>query len=165
MNLIEIQVEANKKMKQHGLTDQGWVFELDNSKRRMGVCKYTKKVIGLSKNLCVHATDEKVVDTILHEIAHALVGDGHGHDRVWVRKALEIGCRAERCYSAETAFTEEGREAVLLQAKYTMTCPSCGGSHAKHRKSKRNTACGKCCIKYNNGRYTSEFNFVTTQNY
>ena len=37
--------------------------------------------------------DEKhVLDTILHEIAHALVGSHHKHDAVWKAKCKEIGC-------------------------------------------------------------------------
>ena len=31
-------------------------------------------------------------DTILHEMAHLIVGHGHGHDIVWYEKCREIGC-------------------------------------------------------------------------
>ena len=165
MDAIEITVEANRLMKQHGLINKGWSFELDNSRRRMGVCRYGKKVIGMSRHLAPLAKDEKVKDTILHEIAHALVGSGHGHNHVWRAKALEIGCKANRCYSSETAFTAENREAVLAQAKYTDTCPNCGEKHARHRRRKRKSACAKCCNKYNGGRFSEEYVFITTQNY
>ena len=39
-----------------------------------------------------HADIDHIRDTILHEIAHALVGPCHGHDAVWRQKAREIGC-------------------------------------------------------------------------
>ena len=44
---------------------------------------------------------DQVRDTILHEIAHALVGPGHGHDAVWKRKCREVGARPERCGQAD----------------------------------------------------------------
>lgn len=31
------------------------------------------------------------MDTVAHEVAHALVGPAHGHDAVWRRKAVELG--------------------------------------------------------------------------
>jgi hypothetical protein len=34
----------------------------------------------------------EILDTILHEIAHALVGHKEAHGPVWVAKAKEIGC-------------------------------------------------------------------------
>lgn len=44
---------------------------------------------------------------LLHEIAHALVRPGHGHDQVWKDKALQIGCRPDYV----SAFVEdEGNE-------------------------------------------------------
>ncbi len=45
--------------------------------------------------------DEEVKDTILHEIAHALVGKAHHHDDVWRAKALEIGCSGRRCHDLQ----------------------------------------------------------------
>ena len=47
-------------------------------------------------------SDDEVLDTILHEIAHALVGPQHGHDAVWRAKAREIGCTGERCVSSDS---------------------------------------------------------------
>ena len=39
---------------------------------------------------------EEVRDTILHEVAHALVGPGHGHDTVWKATAAQVGARPQR---------------------------------------------------------------------
>ena len=36
-------------------------------------------------------------DTLLHEIARAIVGPGHAHDAVWRTAARRIGCTAKRC--------------------------------------------------------------------
>lgn len=42
-------------------------------------------------------------DTILHEIAHALVGPNHCHDLVWKAKCLEIGATPRRCGASHDA--------------------------------------------------------------
>lgn len=39
---------------------------------------------------------EDIKDTVLHEIAHAIVGGRHHHDNVWKACCNKIGCRAER---------------------------------------------------------------------
>jgi SNF2 family DNA or RNA helicase len=36
--------------------------------------------------------DAELINTIRHEVAHAIVGPGHGHNEVWADKAREIGC-------------------------------------------------------------------------
>jgi hypothetical protein len=36
-----------------------------------------------------------VKNSILHELAHVLVGKGHGHDEIWFRKALDLGCKPQ----------------------------------------------------------------------
>ena len=38
----------------------------------------------------------KIQDTVLHEIAHAIVGNNHYHDRVWRDCAQRIGCTGSR---------------------------------------------------------------------
>lgn len=167
MTLPEIKSLALELMKEHGLIQKGWTLRFDNAKRRAGLCRESKlkgNYISLSKVVLPLQTDDAVKDTILHEIAHALVGNKHGHNWVWQRKAKEIGCDGQRCYNS-SAFVEGGKEALIAQAKYTMTCPECGYIIAAHRKPKINKACGKCCNAHNNGKYCEKYKLIVTQNY
>lgn len=127
---------ATKLMMQHELLQNGWMFEFDNAKRRFGCCNHRTKTISLSRELVSLNTTERVTNTILHEIAHALVGRGHGHNGVWKRKAIEIGCDGKRCY------TEENTN--IVKGKFQATCPKCNHVHHKHRKPKRQKSCGNC---------------------
>ena len=156
MLLREAKELAVQLMSEHGLLDQGWHFKFDSARSRAGVCMYRKKVIGLSRYLTKAMSDEKVKDTILHEIAHALVGGRHGHDRVWQAKAIEIGCNGLRCYDVS-----EVDQSLMPQSKYTMSCPTCGKEAAVHRRPKRRKSCGKC----NPHRFDSRHELVLTQNY
>ena len=126
MNLQQAKKLAIEQMDKHGLLDLGWSFEYDNAKSRFGVCRYRLKVIGLSMPL-VSANEEAAVrDTILHEIAHALVGTGHGHDSVWKAKCREIGAKPERCYSSE--------DTNVIAGKYRAVCGGCGKTHSRHKR-------------------------------
>ena len=75
-----------------------WTFGFDLSTTRAGVCRYRDRRIDLSVSYCLRATRPDIENTLLHEIAHAIVGAEHGHDAVWRAKAREIGCTAERCH-------------------------------------------------------------------
>ena len=82
MDLGDAYRMGTELLRQHGL--DGWTLAFDGAKRRAGVCRYDVRVIGLSAPLTrLHARDE-VRETVLHEVAHALVGPRHGHDAVWV---------------------------------------------------------------------------------
>jgi predicted SprT family Zn-dependent metalloprotease len=77
------------------LSELGWTFRLSNRKRAVGTCIHDEKVIEVSKYYIESHPDE-IEDTIRHEIAHALVGPGHGHDYVWRRKCVEVGANPTR---------------------------------------------------------------------
>ena len=51
-----------------------------------------KKKISFSRNFIKNSSKEDIQDTILHEIAHAIVGPKHGHDKVWKAMASKLGC-------------------------------------------------------------------------
>jgi predicted SprT family Zn-dependent metalloprotease len=121
---------ATKLMNTHGLV--GWRIKLDHARRRAGQCDFTNKTISLSRLYVRQADMQHIRDTILHEIAHALVGPGHGHNAVWRQKAREIGCTATRCHSLSFA-----------RAKWVMTCPTGCFSVERHRK-KSGLVCITC---------------------
>jgi predicted SprT family Zn-dependent metalloprotease len=87
---------ARQLMRHFGLGPE-WKFDWDNAKRRYGCCKYSTKRISMSTFLTPHRTREQCLNTILHEIAHALVGPGHGHGREWQRMAVRVGAPPVRC--------------------------------------------------------------------
>lgn len=121
-------------MNKHNLLVSGWSFKFDNAKRRFGVCSHRKMTISLSRHLVGLNDKEQVEDTILHEIAHALVGPGHGHDAVWKAKCVEIGAKPERCYNDD--------DVTVPTAKYKAICDGCGRTHKVHRLRKgRRYAC------------------------
>lgn len=117
---------------EHGLV--GWTFRFDRAKRRAGVCRFASREISLSAELTrLHDPDE-VTETILHEIAHALVGPQHGHDEVWRATALRIGSNGRRCLDADVP---------SVPGAWRGTCP---GGHLvnRHRRPERVLLCGRC---------------------
>ena len=103
-----------------------------------------------------HENNEKrVINTILHEIAHALDYRKRGysnHDSEWKRMAKSIGCSGERCSSGSGVDKSQFM-------KWVATCPSCEREVYYARKTKVDKACGSCCKKHNNNKYTSEYRF------
>ena len=100
--LAEVEALARGLLARHvaesGL-DPAWSFGFDLATSRGGVCRPARKRIDLSVSYCHRATRAEIADTLLHEIAHAIVGVRHQHDAVWRAKAREIGCTAERCHA------------------------------------------------------------------
>ena len=122
--------EGYDLMHQHNL--EGWQIQFDHARRRAGLCDYNRKVISLSRHYVRHAEAAHITDTLLHEIAHALVGPKHGHDAVWRQKARQIGCSATRCHSLN--FSGE---------RWLMVCPNGCFEVGRHRR-KKGLVCAKC---------------------
>lgn len=116
---------ALHRMAAHGL--HGWVFRFNRCKQAMGLYSYHRKTIELSISFVERDNPvEEIRDTILHEIAHALVGPGHGHDKVWKRKCIEIGARPLRY-----------RLADMPEGKWRARCWGCGCQFHRYRRPKR----------------------------
>jgi len=137
MILYEAQTLATKLMKKHGIWDKGWRFEFDGAVRRFGVCRFRPKIIGLSAKMVEINGVDKVKDTILHEIAHAIAGHKAGHGNIWKEVCVKIGAKPERCYSSTDTNT--------LQLKYYAKCGACGKDYQKarlvYKERKRSCTC------------------------
>lgn len=146
MNIEKAKLLAIELMNIHmsELVNQGWFFEWHNKKASAGTCSYYKKAIQLSKPITELADEADVKDTILHEIAHALT-PRHGHDWVWRKKALEIGCNGHRCFGGKVK--ESTSIAANLLAKYKGVCPN-GHVTFRNRMPKKKCSCAQCCNRF-----------------
>jgi hypothetical protein len=80
---------------------ESWSFQFDHATTRAGCCNYRTRVISLAHAYARSAADEAIDNTLLHEIAHALVGKTHGHDQVWQARAVALGCSGQRCHDGQ----------------------------------------------------------------
>lgn len=122
MNTHEIQNLAIHLLDEFGLFAQGWRFDWDNGKRRLGACHYQTRRITMSRYLVQNCDDAEVRETLLHEIAHALT-PGHHHDSVWRAKLVSMGGTGKRTHSVET-----------VKGRYDVMCSKCGVVGNKHAK-------------------------------
>ena len=127
---------ARALVAEHGL--RGWTVGLDRAKTRAGACHYAKRLITLSGPLTRLHSEDHVRDTILHEIAHALVGPRHRHDAVWRETARRIGSTGERCVSAD---------APKVEGEWVGTCPA-GHQVRRHRRPQRLQSCSQCAYSF-----------------
>jgi len=92
MTIFTAQRLAREWMNKYGL--QHWSVQFIHSMNTAGLCVYPV-CIRLCWEYVEGSGEEKVLDTIKHEIAHALT-PRHGHDDVWKAKCHELGCKPEQ---------------------------------------------------------------------
>jgi predicted SprT family Zn-dependent metalloprotease len=159
MNRADILTLARTEMNKHGLVH--WTVQFINSKSVAGLC-WTRRWnadparsfgrIELSWDFFEVFEDRDILETIRHEIAHALTDDEYVviktgprkgrkrrvvHGATWKANARRIGAVGHRCVRAE-AKQPEGR--------YKGVCPS-GHVSIRHRltwQAKHNTSCAQC---------------------
>ncbi|MFC7488321.1 SprT-like domain-containing protein [Knoellia sp. CPCC 206453] len=127
---------GRRLLREHGL--EHWNVTTDRAKTRAGVCRFAARTISLSAPLTRLHDEVEVRDTILHEIAHALVGRAHGHDDVWRAKAMAIGCSGERTVSTE---------APRVEGPWRGECPE-GHHYTRHRRPGRVMSCLRCSPEF-----------------
>jgi predicted SprT family Zn-dependent metalloprotease len=127
---------ATDLMARHRLT--GWRLVFDNAKTRAGACHSDRREITLSRPLIVLYSPEQVTQTVLHEIAHALAGSGHGHDRVWRATARRIGYSGGRCLPVD---------APKVDGPWVGVCVA-GHRTTAHRRPVRVRSCPQCSPRF-----------------
>ncbi len=133
--------------------DADWALDFDASRRRFGWCDWGGKVVGLSWRFVLINDEIQVGKTIRHEIAHALVGPGHGHDWAWKQMARTCGDDGRRCWDA--ADTEQPA------MKWTAKCIGCNRKIGRNLPPKKAQSCGHC----SGGRFNEDYRlmFVPTE--
>ena len=121
---------ARSEMDKNDLFDGG--LELDFAKVRAGACHFGEKKITFSRNFVKNSNQNDIKDTILHEIAHALVGSKNGHNKIWKEMAIKLGCSARRCHTLE-----------FSEYKWIRFCSNQCWEQKIHRR-KANLICKKC---------------------
>ena len=133
MDLKELEALARQEMLNNGL--HGWTFGWANTKRRLGVCKYRLKRIEIAEYYARHSSRESVLDTLFHEIAHAVVGPGKGHGPVWKAAAIRLGATPRAC--------ETSTNVVMKPGDWQATCAIC--QKVYHRYKRPMTVTGYRC--------------------
>lgn len=82
---------------------QAWSVTTNNSMTTLGICRHNSKSIGLSTHLLDNNGWEVVKQTVVHEIAHALVGYHAHHNSIWRAKCIALGGDGKTCSEASDA--------------------------------------------------------------
>lgn len=133
----------------------GWI----HGDRTLGRVLYRTKEICLNKGLYIanlKKNPTKLVDTMLHEIAHAIHHEllcGHDHGEDWKRIAKQIGCDGKEKYD----YYAINHPAT----KYQLVCNNCDRTTNVARKPTLTHSCGKCAP----GKFDERYILTVKQNY
>lgn len=128
--------QAREIMDIHGL--QSWRLVMDNAKRRLGCCKYNRKIITLSQRHIETSQEVDIIDTVLHEVAHALVGPNNGHNSAWRAMCVKIGAKPKVCKSVSDNFHDD--------APFVAECKPCKNKWERYKRPPVNASyrCPRC---------------------
>lgn len=136
MELAQVQRLATDLMNEHGVAD--WGFGFDRARRRAGCTWFTKRRITVSATLMELYPREEVVETILHEIAHALTGPEAHHNATWRAAAVRIGARPDRCVPEDLP---------RVPAPWVGVCPR-GHEVQRFRRPSAVASCAVCSRRF-----------------
>ncbi len=148
----EVEAYARTCLEQLGLA--GWGFHWDRATRRMGCCWPGRQRISLSRYYaaaCLPAHPERLLRTLLHELAHALAWVHQrqsGHGAAWKHWCAELGIAGERATTRVEDFTPPH----LRRAARYVLCHDETGEIFRHYRSKPRRSARKLRQCYIPGR-------------
>ena len=146
MDLQELEAIAERELLRHGLHD--WSFGWAKTKRRQGACKYRSKRIEIAEYYATHNPPEQVIDTLLHEIAHALAGPKARHGPAWKAVAKKLGATPRACDTCS--------ETVVMPGDWQATCGACNKTYNKYKRPQSLTGYRCRCV----ARMSLSFQFM-----
>ncbi len=91
----ELEKLAKGAMRENGL--RGWKFAYNGRfTKTVGRCSHGLKMIEISKQFIEVNTVELMMETVYHEIAHAICGYNAGHNSVWKQMCIKLGGSGDR---------------------------------------------------------------------
>lgn len=140
MELRRAELMAKDLIAEH-LSGAGWRFGWHQRVTAFGTCHHGLHEIKLSRPLTFRNDETFIRNVLLHEIAHALVGPGNGHNFAFKAMARKIGAPFEH-----TKSSVKGNDASDI-APYEWVCPKGHVRGVAHRLPNRNRkprSCGTC---------------------
>jgi hypothetical protein len=135
-------------------TQLGWRCEFSKTEGYIACCVHDSKRIKVSIPHLNARSESEFEHTVLHEIAHAIVGPNHGHNDIWREKAKSIGCNQLSPCSASNV--DAGRAVAEVEKKAPIpivvegnnVCPVCNAPAAiAKEKNKIHPVTGKKIVK------------------
>lgn len=122
-------------LKNKVMGEENVIFSINNCKENAAICYDNPLEIQISRYFLESpiATKEKIDDILLHELAHAVVGPGEGHNVKWKNFAKSIGCTSEVCV---------GPFLKKRDYNYSLQCPD-GCDVRKLKKTRKINICSK----------------------
>jgi len=123
-------------MNEWGLIKKGWTFGFNKRKLTIGVCKMSRMRIEISEEYLKILSPAEIIDTIKHEVAHAMDFLDRGttdHGPRWKAWAVKVGCKPNRCANV-----------AAPEGKYKAVCPTHGDVGKFYRRPRRNYVCKEC---------------------
>lgn len=135
MTVAELELEAIVLFDQWNLND--WTLVIGKRARSLGVCRYRPKVIEITRHHIENDPYPDVMDTLKHEIAHALVFLQYGltvqpHGPEWKAMAEKVGCNPVACEATASVELRLSKP----PGKWFAICPGCSVRFDYYRKPK-----------------------------
>lgn len=138
MDLNKAEVLALELMSKHDLLKgiRRWKFTWGTSRTQFGRVDLRRRTIILSSLYVSINSKARVRETILHEIAHAIAGYGHGP--TWKEAAKRVGCEPKACFTDKS---------TVIPYKYKTVCRVHG--RVGQANTRWQMSCSRCSPKFN----------------
>lgn len=112
---------------EHNLLGWSVRFLRKGTYRCYGLCNYRKRELSINQEFCEQASEEEILDVMLHEIAHALIfvhdypimgKKALGHGREWKMRCIEVGADPTRLYKGNVKV--KGNKSVVRKFRYAL---------------------------------------------
>lgn len=130
MEITKVREICYVKAREHGFNLYCPVVVNTRFRKTLGRVCYDEcgelEKIEFSAQLLEYGTEQSIIDTVLHELAHAFVyletGEHHGHDATFRAMCARLGIINNGMYAKGQVY-EKPREEFY---KYTLKCSCCG---------------------------------------